>query len=153
MHACASDHFQKIHDHFTLAHDIKQRGHRAEIHWECTGDQEVARDPCKFRHHHTDILRPDRSLYAKQLLYGQCKGQVVGWRAEIVEPIGQRKDLGIGEAFRQFLGTAVEIADMRIHPLDNLAVELKDEPEYPMGAGVLGTEVEKHFLAAERFAL
>jgi hypothetical protein len=45
----------------------------------------------------------------------------------------------------------MQVADMGIDALDILAVQLEDEPEDPMGAGVLWSEVEKHFLAIERF--
>ncbi|MNL69041.1 hypothetical protein D3C87_1938510 [compost metagenome] len=46
----------------------------------------------------------------------------------------------------------MQVADMWVHPLDIFAVQFEDEPKDPMGAGVLGPEVEKHFLAVERFA-
>ncbi|EGE58077.1 hypothetical protein RHECNPAF_35000134 [Rhizobium etli CNPAF512] len=153
VHARTSDHFQEVHDHFTFAHDVKQCGHGAEIHRQSARDQEVTGDPCQLGHHHADILRPDRCFYAEEFLHRQREGEVVrGW-AEIVEPVRQRENLGIGETLRQFFGAAMEVADMRIDALDELAVQFEDEPKNPMGAGVLRTEVEKHFPGIERFAL
>jgi hypothetical protein len=49
---------------------------------------------------------------------------------EAVE-IGQR--LQIGLVLDEFFGAAMQEADMRIDALDDLAVELKDEPQYAMG--------------------
>jgi hypothetical protein len=46
-------------------------------------------------------------------------------RCDIVEPIEIRQRLKIGLVFDQFLGAAMEKPDMRIDPLDDLAIELK----------------------------
>ena len=152
VHPRPGDHLQQVHDHFALAHGVKQRGHGAQIHRQRAGDQEMTGDPRQFGHQHADILRPDRRFYAEEFLHRQREGQVVRRRAEIVEPVRQRKNLGIGEALGQFFGAAVEVADMRVHARDIFAVQLEDEPQHPMRAGVLRAEIEKHFLGIERFA-
>ncbi len=109
-------------------------------------------DPRQFGHQHPDILRADRRFDAQELLHRQREGQVVRRRAEIVEPVGQRKNLGVGEALGQFFGAAVEVADMRVHARDIFAVQLEDEPQHPMRAGMLRAEVEKHLPGVGRFA-
>ena len=121
VHARPGDHLHEVHDHLALAHGVEQRGHRAEVHRQRAGDQEVAGKPRQLGHQHADVLRPLRRLDVEELLDRQREGEVVGGRAEIVQPVGQREDLGVGEALGQLLGAAVQIADVRIDALDDLA--------------------------------
>ena len=118
VHARAGDHLHEVHDHLALAHGVEQRGHRAEVHRQRAGDQQVAGEPRQLGHQHADVLRPLRRLDVEELLDRQREGEVVGGRAEIVEPVGQREDLRVGEALGQLLGAPVEIADVGIDARD-----------------------------------
>ena len=152
VHARAGDHLHEVHDHLALAHGVEQRGHRAEVHRQRAGDQQVAGEPRQLGHQHADVLRPLRRLDVEELLDRQREGEVVGGRAEIVEPVGQREDLGVGEALGQLLGAAVEIADVGIDAGDVLGLHLEHEPQDAVGAGVLRAEVEQHLLGVRRRA-
>jgi hypothetical protein len=55
--------------------------------------------------------------------------------------IGQR--LRIGLVFDQLLGAAMQQADMRIDPLDDLAVQLHDEAKHAMRRRMLRAEVDR----------
>jgi hypothetical protein len=63
-------------------------------------------------------------------------------RRDIVEPIEVGQCLQVGLVLDQLLGPAVQEADMRIHALDDLAVELQYEAQHAVRRRVLGPEVE-----------
>ena len=48
-------------------------------------------------------------------------------RRDVIEPVEIRDRLQIGLVLDQFLGTAVQKPDMRIDPLDHLAVKFEDK--------------------------
>ena len=146
MHPRAGNHFHQVHEHLALAHGVKQHGHRAQVHGQRANDEQMARNPGEFGHQHAYILGAFGHLYVEQAFDGNGKSQVVGGRADVVQPVGQRKDLRIGEVLGQFLGAAVQVADEGVGALDDFPVHLQDEPQHAMGAGMLGSEVEQHFL-------
>ena len=50
----------------------------------------------------------------------------------------------IGAALAHLFDAPVEIADVRVGPEDEFAVQLHLHPENPVGAGVLGPHVQDH---------
>src|SRR5262245_24282421 len=79
---------------------------------------------------------------ADKLLDRERIGVLLVHRRHIVEPveIGQRLEIGL--VLDQLLGAAMEQADMRIDPLDHLAVELEHEPEHAVGGRMLRAEID-----------
>ena len=61
----------------------------------------------------------------------------------VIEPVEIRDRLRVGLVLDQLLGAAVEQPDMRIDPLDDLAVELHDEAEHAVRGGMLRAEVDR----------
>src|SRR5207253_2863104 len=83
-----------------------------------------------------------RELQAEQLFSRQAEGMLlVHWR-DIVEPVEIGQRLQIGLVLDQLFGAAMQEADVRIDPLDNLAVKLEHKPEHAMGGWMLGPEVD-----------
>jgi hypothetical protein len=103
----------------------------------------VARDPEELRHHDPDDLRAAGDLDAGELLHRETVGEVVHHAAQVIHPVGVG-DIGVpGLALAHLLGAPVVIADVQDHVGDLLAVELKDEPDEAVGAGVLGPQVQE----------
>ena len=61
------------------------------------------------------------------------------------EPVEIGRVLGVGPGLDQLLGAAVQQADMRIDPLDQLTVQLEYEAQHAVGGRVLRTEVDVEF--------
>src|ERR1700761_5214166 len=63
-------------------------------------------------------------------------------RRDIVEPVEIRNRLEIGLVLDQLFGAAVEQADMRVDPLDHLAVKLEHQPQHAMRGRMLRPEID-----------
>ena len=50
-------------------------------------------------------------------------------RRHVIEPVEIRQVLQVGPAFHQLFGAAMQQADMRVAPLDDLAVQLEHEAQ------------------------
>src|SRR6266478_8279705 len=59
----------------------------------------------------------------------------------VVEPVEVRNGLQIGLVFDEFVGPAMQQANMRISALDDLAVHLEDKPHHAVRRRVLRTEI------------
>ena len=63
-------------------------------------------------------------------------------RRDVVEPVEIRDRLQIGLVLDQLLGAAMQQADVRIDPLDDLAVELEHEAQHAVRGRMLRPEVD-----------
>ena len=63
-------------------------------------------------------------------------------RRDIIEPVEIRHRLQIGLVLDQLLGAAMQEPDMRIDPLDHLAVELEHEAQHAMRRRMLRPEID-----------
>ena len=63
-------------------------------------------------------------------------------RRDVVEPVEIRDRLQIGLVLDQLLGAAMQQPDMRIDPLDDLAVELEHEAQHAVRGRMLRPEVD-----------
>ncbi len=84
-----------------------------------------------------------RDLEAHQLLDGEHEAVLHAHRRAVIEPVEVRQRLGVGLVLDQLLGAAVEQADMRVDPLDDLAVQLHDQAEHAVRRRVLRPEVDR----------
>ena len=92
---------------------------------------------------HAQILRADRHLEVEQLLDREHIAVLHAHRRAIIEPVEIGQRLQIGLVLDQLLGAAVEQADVRIDPLDDLAVELHHQPQHAVRRRVLRAEVDR----------
>ena len=63
-------------------------------------------------------------------------------RRDVVEPVEIRDRLQIGLVLDQLLGAAMQKPDVRIDPLDELAVELEHQAQHAMRGRMLRAEVD-----------
>src|SRR4029077_3307622 len=64
-------------------------------------------------------------------------------RRDIIEPVEVRHRLQIGLRLDQLFGSAMEQADMRIHALHHLTVELEHQPQDAMRCRMLRSEIDR----------
>ena len=64
-------------------------------------------------------------------------------RRDIVEPIEIGHVLQVCPRLHEFFGAAMQQADMRVDPLDHLAVELEHQAQHAMRRRMLGSEVDR----------
>ncbi len=72
-------------------------------------------------------LRALRELQAEQLFGRQAECMLLIHGRDVIEPVEIGERLQIGLVLDQLFGPAMQESDMRIDPLDNLAVELKNK--------------------------
>ena len=146
VHPRARHRFVELHRVLADLEQPQVRGHRADVHDVAAEVEHVVRDARQFRHQHADILRAQRHLEPHQFLDREHVAMLHAHRRAIIEPVEVRQRLGVGLIFDQFLGAAVEQADMRIDPLDDLAVQLHDQAQHAMRGGMLRAEVDRVIL-------
>ena len=100
-------------------------------------------DAGQLRHHRSDVLGAERDLEAEQLLDREHEAVLHAHRRAVIEPVEVRQRLGVGLVLDQLLGAAVEQADVRVDALDDLAVELHDQPQHAVRRRVLRAEVDR----------
>ena len=103
----------------------------------------MVRDARQLGEEHAEILRADRHFEVEQLLDREHIAVLHAQRRAIIEPVEIRQRLLVGLVLDQLLGAAVEQADMRIEPLDDLAVELHHQPQHAVRGGMLRAEVDR----------
>ena len=73
--------------------------------------------------------------------------------AEVVEAVGQGQSLRVSVLFAHLLHTAVNVAEVRVYLLYNLAVEHGLQPEHAVGRGVLRANVHNEVVVGEQLVL
>ncbi len=142
VHARAARPLIKHHQLFALFKAPEWRGERADIH-RLRGDvEEVVQNAADLGEEHADKLAPDRNVNADQPFHGQRERVFLVHRRDIVEPVEIRHGLQIGLVLDQLFGAAMQQADVRIDPLDHLAIELQNEAQNAVSRRMLRAEVD-----------
>lgn len=132
---------------------VEHRGQRAEVLRERAVPDQVADDAEDLGEHDADDLRPRRYVDPGQLLDGEAVREVVHHAAEVVDAIGVGHERVPRLALGHLLGAAVVKADVGHGIDDALAVELQDDPQDAVRAGVLRTDVEEQEVGAVGLSL
>jgi hypothetical protein len=102
---------------------------------------EMAGDAKDLRQHDPDDLRARRYVDASELFDRQAVGEIVHHAAEIVDAIGVGKEGVPRLPFRHLFGAAVVEADVGYRVDDAFSVELKNDAQDAVSAGVLWADV------------
>jgi hypothetical protein len=140
---------EDIQDHLPLAEAIQEHRHRRQIEGVRGEPHQVRSDPLQLGQDHPHRLRPRRDVQLDELLDRQAVDQVVADRVQVVRPIGHDQGLGVGLGLHVLLDPGVEEADVRDAAHHSLAVELQQETQHAVRAGMLGPHVEQHGLARQ----
>jgi hypothetical protein len=92
---------------------------------------------------HSDELAAPRNRNAEQPLDRQRISVLLIHRRDIVEPIQIGHVLQVRARLHEFLGAAMQEADMRVDPLDHLAVKLEHKAQHAMRRRMLRPEVNR----------
>ena len=111
--------------------------------------EQMRRNAGQFATNHAEILQAGRELVvnAQQLFDGERVGDVVGQRREIIQPVRVRDELGVGHVLGDFLVAAMQVADVRHGPGDDLAVEFQHNAQHAVRGRVRRAHVQDHLLA------
>ena len=105
---------------------------------------QVRRDALQLHHHHPDVLRALRDCQPQQFFHCQAVHQVIAQRIEVVYPVRQRDDLGIGLVFAGFFDARMEISEVGNRFHHRFAVQLQQDSQHAVRRRVLRPHVQDH---------
>ena len=105
--------------------------------------QQVVQDAGDLVEHHPDVLGAQGHLDAGELLDRHHVGVLVRHHRHVVEPVHVGHRLQERLVLGEFFGRAVKQPDVRVGPLDHLAVELQHEAQHAVRRRVLRAEVQR----------
>ena len=147
VHPQSGDDLEEPQQLLALAPAVQHHADRAEVHAVGGHEEHVRREPVDLAHQHADPLGPLGHLDLEQLLGGERERELGEQRCGVVHPGHVGGALEVGELLARLLHAGVEVADHRLGPGDQLAVELEHDPQHAVGRRVLGTHVHDHPLA------
>ena len=107
--------------------------------------------PGQLGQQHAQPLRFLGNLQRQQPLHGQAIAEVVGHRAEVVDPVGQRNNLLIKLGLAGLLDAGMQVADLRVEPDHDLAVDLHHQAQNSVHRRVLRAHIQHHVLIVRAF--
>ncbi len=125
-----------------VAEAVEEGRQGAHVHAEAGEEEQVRVDALQLVHDGADVLHALRDLDAQTLLDAHAEGVAVLRGPEVVEAVGQRQRLGVGQALAHLLDAAVDVAAVDVELADNLTLERDAEAQHAVRGGVLGTDVD-----------
>jgi hypothetical protein len=117
--------------------------HRAEVERVRTDPHQVVQDARDLVEHRPDPLRALRCFDPEQALDREHVGVLVAHHRHVIQAIHVADRLVERLGFGEFLGAAMQEADVRIGALHDLAVHLQDQAQHAVRGRMLRTEVER----------
>ena len=130
------------HEFFAFVESPKRRRQGTHVHRLGGHVQQVVENTADFTVEYADKLRAPRDRRTCQPFDRKAPGVFLVHRRHIIQPVEIRQVLKVGTAFHQFFRSPMEKPDMRVAPLDNLAIEFQDQPQHAMRRRVLRTEID-----------
>ena len=144
VHAQPGDVLEDVEDLLPLPEAVEHDRQGAQLEPGGGQPDQVRGDPVELHHQHPQGLGPRRRLDPEQLLHGQAVGGLVEERGQVVHAGHEGDALDPGAELDRLLDAGVQVADHRLEVDDLLALELDDQPQHPVGGGVLGAHVDDH---------
>ena len=143
IHADARRQRQEVEHRLAFAERIQQRcAVGADVHAEGSDRHQVALDAAQLAGDHPQVLGSLWHDQAAQALDCQRVGPIGGDRRQVVHAVRQDGALHVGAHFAQLFRGAVQIAHDGYGRDDCLTLELHNQAEHAVGAGVLRAQVE-----------
>ncbi len=112
-HPLAGDHLEDLQDLLALAEAIEHHRRRAQVHGVRPQPHQVRGDARQLRQQDANVLRALGNFQSQQLLDRQAVAQIVRERRQIIDAVGQRDGLRVGERFAAFFDAGMQITDLR----------------------------------------
>ncbi len=145
-HPLAGDKLENIQKFFALAETVEEHGHRAQIQRVRSEPDQMRSDARQFRQQNAGIFRARRRLDLEQLFHREAVAQIIGERREVIQPVGDRDGLRIGQRFAAFFDSGVQVADFGPRFDDRLAIQFEHHAQNAVRRRVLRPHVEDHGL-------
>jgi hypothetical protein len=145
-HAGAGHLFVNIHDSLPFPEAVDEDGHGADVESMAGEPDEMALEAGQLGQQDPDDLGPLGNQIGdpEQFLYRQNIRQVVVHRRQIIEAVGQGKDLVVGAVLGKLFDAAMKKTDVRYGLDDNFPVKLQHQTQHPVGRGMLRSHVYGH---------
>ena len=141
---------QNVEHLLTVAEPIEKGRQGPHIHAEAGKEQQVRVDTLQLVHDRADVLHALGHLHPQPLLDTPAERMAVLRRPEVVEAVGKRQRLGVGQAFAHLLDAAVDVTAMHVELADDLAFERHAETQHAVRGGVLRADVDDIFVLLEQ---
>ena len=119
------------------------RRHRADVHDVAAEVEHVVRDAGQLGHQHADDTGRGAAPRGPSASRSRARSCAPCTSASSNRAGRSRAAPGVGLVLDQLLGAAVEQADMRVDPLDDLAVQLHDQAQHAVRGRMLRAEVDR----------
>jgi hypothetical protein len=136
-------------DQLTLDERIEERRDRSQLEWIRAHEHQVVQDPVPLGEHGPDPLGALGDLDPREPFDSDDPAELVVERREPVVAVHQDEHLSRVAVLGELLRAPVHVADHRLRPGDDLAVELEYEPEYAVGRRMLRPDIDDHLLGTE----
>ena len=140
---------EPIQQNLPVAERVKEHGHGPDIQGLGPEPKLVSDDALDLSHDGAQVLGPFRHREVHEFLDRPAIGEVVIHRADVIQTVGVRDELVIGAVLGQLLDPPVEVAHDGSGLDDPLSLQLEDDLQDAMGAGMLRTHVEEQFLGPQ----
>jgi hypothetical protein len=102
----------------------------------------MARHPIELGHQHTDRSGPRRKINTEQSLGRQREAELVVEGCQVIHAGDVGRSLQERQGLTGLFHSRVQIADDRLDPPHDLALQLQLQSQNPMSGGMLGSHVE-----------
>src|SRR5882724_10390559 len=135
---------------FALAETVEKRSARGMVQGMSAEPQEMAGDSLEFRQDCSNHARARWSFRHEQFFHRFAISQAAADGSDVVHTVDIGSELLVGAVFRDFLDTAVEIADDALRADNALAVELQLDAQNAVGRRMLRSHVDDEFIRAQQ---
>ena len=154
VHPLPGRQLEQVEDPVAVPEAVEEHRHRAEVERPGAEPDEVRVDPVQLQVDHSQVLGARRDLQLEQALDAADERLHVEEVGEVVHPLHERDHLPVGLVLAVLLDPGVDVAHHRLQVADHLPLEADQQPQHPVGGGMVRPHVDRHqlLLGLERLA-
>ena len=130
-------HLEQVEDRVALAKRVPEHRDRAEVERRRAEPDQVRVDPVELEKEGAQVLGPRRDLELEQPLDRAAERLHVEEVGDVVHPLDERDHLPVALVLAGLLDPGVHVADHRLQVEHLLALEADQQPQDPVGRGVV----------------
>ena len=132
---------QNVQNLFAVVECIQERGNSANVQQVSPKPEQVARYAVQLRGYHPNVFRSLRDLYPGELFDRQDKSVVEHHPGQVIHSARVGEKLLVLPVFPHLFVTPVAVSDNRVGSYDILAVEVQQNPQNAVRAGMLRPKI------------